>query len=64
MRNNGKGSSLGYLCEVWSHRHVLSFHYVQRHVQRKIHVADCTFCCRLSIAEPADGHMLNLKLYK
>ncbi|EDJ6940120.1 hypothetical protein CIX42_22355 [Salmonella enterica subsp. enterica serovar Muenchen] len=64
MRNNGKGSSFGYLCEVGGHRHVLPFHYVQHHVQRKIYAADCTFCCRLSIAEPADGHMLYLVLYK
>ncbi|EBW6663775.1 hypothetical protein DP683_25030 [Salmonella enterica subsp. enterica serovar Reading] len=52
MRNNCEGSSLSYLCEVGGHCHVLLFHYVQLHVQRKIHADDCTFCCIPSIAEP------------
>lgn len=52
VRNNGKGSSFGYLCKVGGYCHVLLFHYVQLHVQRKIHADDCTFCCCLSIAEP------------
>ncbi|OZP65422.1 hypothetical protein CIG53_24995 [Enterobacter asburiae] len=64
MRDNGKGSSFDYLCEIGAHCHVLLFQYVQRYVQRKTHAADCTFCCRLSIAEPADGHLLHLTLYK
>ncbi|ECG3783017.1 hypothetical protein EXB91_04675 [Salmonella enterica subsp. enterica serovar Florida] len=52
MRNNGEGSSLGYLSEVEGHCHIVLFHYVQLYVQRKIHADDCTFCCFLSIAEP------------
>ncbi|NJC99201.1 hypothetical protein EWM60_02405 [Candidatus Erwinia dacicola] len=52
MRDNGKRSSFGYLCEIVAYCHVLQFHYVQTHVQRKFYARDCTFCRCLSIAEP------------